>query len=40
MAAVRRHWPGSDDGFLVLCRLAGLPAHDDSEPAAPPADDR
>ncbi|WP_127501197.1 YkvA family protein [Actinoplanes solisilvae] len=22
--AVRRHWPGSDDGFVVLRRLAGL----------------
>lgn len=22
--AVRRHWPGSDDGFAVLCRLTGL----------------
>jgi uncharacterized membrane protein YkvA (DUF1232 family) len=24
--AVRRKWPGTDDGFAVLCRLAGLPA--------------
>jgi uncharacterized membrane protein YkvA (DUF1232 family) len=22
--AVRRHWPGTDDGFAVLTRLAGL----------------
>jgi uncharacterized membrane protein YkvA (DUF1232 family) len=22
--AVRRQWPGTDDGFAVLCRLAGL----------------
>jgi uncharacterized membrane protein YkvA (DUF1232 family) len=22
--AVRRHWPGSDDGFTALCRLTGL----------------
>jgi len=22
--AVRRHWPGTDDGFAALCRLAGL----------------
>ncbi|MFG1706301.1 DUF1232 domain-containing protein [Nonomuraea sp. M3C6] len=22
--AVRRHWPGTDDGFTVLCRLSGL----------------
>ncbi|MQA11834.1 MAG: DUF1232 domain-containing protein [Pseudonocardiaceae bacterium] len=24
--AVRQHWPGSDDGFVALCRLAGLNA--------------
>lgn len=24
LAAVRRHWPGTDDGFTVLCRLTGL----------------
>ncbi|MCI0686518.1 MAG: DUF1232 domain-containing protein [Sporichthyaceae bacterium] len=24
LAALRRHWPGSDDGFTVLCRLTGL----------------
>jgi uncharacterized membrane protein YkvA (DUF1232 family) len=23
---VRRHWPGTDDGFTVLCRLTGLHA--------------
>lgn len=23
--AVRRHWPGTDDGFTALCRLTGLP---------------
>jgi uncharacterized membrane protein YkvA (DUF1232 family) len=23
--AIRGHWPGSDDGFAVLCRLTGLP---------------
>lgn len=22
--AVRRHWPGTDDGYAALCRLAGL----------------
>jgi len=22
--AVRRHWPGTDDGFTALCRLTGL----------------
>jgi uncharacterized membrane protein YkvA (DUF1232 family) len=25
LEAVRKHWPGSDDGFAVLCRLTGLP---------------
>ncbi|WP_049565259.1 YkvA family protein [Nonomuraea sp. SBT364] len=24
LQAVRRHWPGTDDGFVVLVRLAGL----------------
>ena len=24
--ALRRHWPGTDDGFAVLCRVAGLDA--------------
>ena len=24
---VRRHWPGSDDGFAALSRLAGLTRH-------------
>ncbi|GAA1010811.1 hypothetical protein Aple_066160 [Acrocarpospora pleiomorpha] len=24
LEAVRRHWPGSDDGFTTLCRLTGL----------------
>jgi uncharacterized membrane protein YkvA (DUF1232 family) len=24
LPAVRRHWPGTDDGFAVLARLAGL----------------
>jgi uncharacterized membrane protein YkvA (DUF1232 family) len=23
--ALRRHWPGTDDGFAALCRLTGLP---------------
>lgn len=26
-AAIRRHWPGSDEGFSTLCRLTGLPEH-------------
>lgn len=25
LQAVRRHWPGTDDGFTALCRLTGLP---------------
>ncbi|MEU7749716.1 DUF1232 domain-containing protein [Nonomuraea sp. NPDC049158] len=24
LQAVRRHWPGTEDGFTVLCRLTGL----------------
>ncbi|HLL69599.1 MAG TPA: YkvA family protein [Micromonosporaceae bacterium] len=24
LPAVRRHWPGSDDGFAALCRLTGM----------------
>ncbi|HEU5418550.1 MAG TPA: DUF1232 domain-containing protein [Streptosporangiaceae bacterium] len=24
--AIRRQWPGTDDGFGVLCRITGLPA--------------
>ena len=24
LTAVRRHWPGTPDGFTVLCRLTGL----------------
>lgn len=27
--AVRGHWPGSGDGFAVLCRLTGLPLPQD-----------
>lgn len=23
--AIRAHWPGTDDGFAVLCRLTGIP---------------
>ncbi|WP_433371396.1 YkvA family protein [Actinoplanes sp. CA-142083] len=25
LEAVRRHWPGTDEGFAALARLAGLP---------------
>lgn len=31
LEAVRRHWPGTDDGFAVLARLTGL------DKPAPPA---
>ncbi|GAA2339956.1 YkvA family protein [Dactylosporangium salmoneum] len=24
LGAVRAHWPGTDDGFAAMCRLAGL----------------
>jgi uncharacterized membrane protein YkvA (DUF1232 family) len=26
VAAVRAHWPGTDDGFAALCRITGLPS--------------
>jgi uncharacterized membrane protein YkvA (DUF1232 family) len=29
--AVQRRWPGTDDGFAVLCRLAGLPPPDPAD---------
>ncbi len=34
IAAVRQHWPGTEDGFAALCRLTGIrtPAPD-TEPA-------
>lgn len=32
--AVRRHWPGTDDGFEVLGRITGLPARRTVEPSA------
>jgi uncharacterized membrane protein YkvA (DUF1232 family) len=28
LPAVKRHWPGTDDGFTALCRLTGLPARE------------
>ena len=31
--AIRRQWPGTHDGFAVLCRIAGLTPRD--APAAP-----
>jgi len=30
--AVRRNWPGTDDGFAVLCRITGLPWRDPAHP--------
>lgn len=33
-AAVRRHWPGTDDGFAALCRLTGMREPPEVEPAA------
>lgn len=32
---LRRHWPGTDDGFAALCRLTGLTT---SPSAGPPQD--
>jgi uncharacterized membrane protein YkvA (DUF1232 family) len=29
--AVRRHWPGTADGFTVLCRLTGLESPPDKD---------
>lgn len=34
--AIRRQWPGTEDGFAALCRLAGLPAPDEADPAGQP----
>ena len=28
---VRAHWPGSEDGFIALCRLTGLNAQTDED---------
>lgn len=33
--AVRRQWPGTGDGFAVLCRLAGLPRPEVPSSAGP-----
>jgi len=35
--AVRHHWPGTEDGFEVLCRISGLPARHAADSVA---DDR
>jgi len=37
--ALRRHWPGTDDGFAALCRLTGVPQTDSApDPGASGAD--
>lgn len=33
--AVRRNWPGTEDGLAVLWRVAGLPASPSSRPPGP-----
>ncbi|MBN1174459.1 MAG: DUF1232 domain-containing protein [Micromonosporaceae bacterium] len=35
LPALRRHWPGTDDGFTALCRLAGIPATPPPPPLPP-----
>jgi uncharacterized membrane protein YkvA (DUF1232 family) len=35
--AVQHHWPGTDDGFAVLCRLAGLTPPDLVDPVRQPS---
>lgn|SRR5690606_4162368 len=32
LPAVRRHWPGTDDGFTALTRLTGLDGHEENPP--------
>ena len=32
LPAVRAHWPGTDDGFAALSRLAGLTERQPAEP--------
>ena len=40
LAAIRRHWPGTDDGFAALCRLTGLRDTDGPRPSpGRPADE-
>ncbi len=31
--ALRRHWPGTDDGYAALCRLTGIRPHDPNSSA-------
>ncbi len=35
ISGVRQHWPGTDNGFIALCRLTGLPAGDPPTSGAP-----
>ncbi|MEV4539639.1 DUF1232 domain-containing protein [Asanoa sp. NPDC049518] len=32
LPAVRRHWPGTDDGFAALLRLTGVPGQPTGDP--------
>jgi uncharacterized membrane protein YkvA (DUF1232 family) len=34
--ALKRHWPGTRDGFAALCRLTGLTTDEAAGPAGPP----
>ncbi|MEV4843213.1 DUF1232 domain-containing protein [Micromonospora matsumotoense] len=34
VGAVRRHWPGTEDGFAALCRLTGIRPTGGDRPAA------
>lgn len=36
IGAVRRQWPGTDDGFAALCRIAGLTSQEASGSAEQP----
>jgi uncharacterized membrane protein YkvA (DUF1232 family) len=35
--AIRRQWPGTDDGFAALCRITGLTPPDTPGPAGQPS---
>jgi hypothetical protein len=36
IGAIRRQWPGTDDGFAALCRITGLTPRDTPSPAEQP----
>ena len=38
--SIRRHWPGTDEGFAALCRLTGLTPRDTATPARQPPGQR